>query len=154
VLAYHIDNEVVQQVCNTYLGKNLLVTNQSKWGQDKIIKAYRSQFIIEDVFKEMKDRTGGSWWPMCHWTDSKIRVHALYCTISLLMRALLLRRIKRAKINISLKRLLTSLRDVREIINVFPKKPKENKNRCQTTLTKLSELQEKTLKALNLDHKS
>lgn len=154
VLSYCVDNDMMQQVCDTYLGKNLLVTNRSKWSQDRIIKAYRSQFIIEDVFKEMKDRREGSWWPMCHWTDSKIRVHALYCTISLLMRALLLRKIKQANIKISLKRLLTSLRDIKEVISVFPKKRKEKKEMHQTSLTKLSELQEKILKTLKLDHKT
>jgi transposase len=149
-ISYSLDNQAVQQLCDTYLGKNILVTSQSEWEQDRVIKAYRSQFIVENVFKEMKDRTEGSWWPMCHWTDSKIRVHALYCTISLLIRALLLRRAQEAKIKISLKRLLASLREIKEVVNVFPKKGKEAKGQCQTTLTELSELQEKILKTLNI----
>lgn len=80
-----------------------------KYDQQKIIKAYRSQFIIEDVFKEKKDRSTGSWWPLYHWTDSKISVHGLYCTIALLLRALILRRVRQAGIGLSMKRVLAEL---------------------------------------------
>ena len=79
-----------------YLGKNILITNRAEWDNVKIIKAYRSQFVIEEVFKEMKDRNTGSWWPLFHWTDSKIKVHGLYCTIALLLRALAYRRVRQA----------------------------------------------------------
>ena len=73
------------ELADTYLGKNILISNREAWDDERIIEAYRSQFIIENVFKEMKDRTHGNWWPMNHWTDSKIAVHALYCTIALLL---------------------------------------------------------------------
>ena len=151
---YHVDTKALNNICNTYLGKNILLTNRAEWENERIILAYRSQFIIEDVFKEMKDRNEGSWWPLCHWTDSKIRVHALYCTIALLLRALLLRRIHQAKIMVSLKRLLKTLRDIREVIAVYPPKHKRGKEQRQTTLSKLSEFQQKILKVLGIKHDS
>jgi len=58
------------------VGKNLIMTDREQWGNDQIILAYRSQFHIEKVFKEMKDRDIGSWWPLYHWTDQKINVHS------------------------------------------------------------------------------
>ena len=67
-----------------------------------IIRAYRSQFLIEAVFKVMKDRGAGTWWPLNHWTDRKIQVHALYCTIGFLRRGLMHRRVQRAGVQISL----------------------------------------------------
>jgi transposase len=42
---------------------------------EQIILAYRSQFNIENVFKEMKDRDIGNWWPVFHWTEQKIQIH-------------------------------------------------------------------------------
>jgi len=153
-LNYQVDTKALDNICNTYLGKNILLTNQAEWENERIIRAYRSQFIIEDVFKEMKDRNEGSWWPLCHWTDSKIRVHALYCTIALLLRALTLRRVRQAGIIISLKRLLKALRDIREVIAVYPQKSKQKKEQRQTTLTKLSELQQKVLRVLGIKHDS
>ena len=104
-LAYDIDHDVIKQLSDTYLGKNLIITDRKQWGNDQIILAYRSQFHIENVFKEMKDRDIGSWWPLYHWTDQKINVHSFYCTIAVLLRALAHRRVKQAGIDISMKRL-------------------------------------------------
>ena len=113
--------------------------------------AYRSQFIIEDVFKEMKDRETGTWWPVGHWTDSKIRVHALYCTIALLLRAVLLRRVRQAGLPLSLKRLLAELDTVREVVNIYPRKRRQTAERRQTVLTKTSQMQQKLLALLELE---
>lgn len=87
------------------MGKNILVTDRDTWDNDQIILAYRSQFHIENVLKEMKDRDIGSWWPLYHWTDQKINVPSFSCTIAVLLRALAHRRVKGAGIDISMKRL-------------------------------------------------
>jgi transposase len=149
-LKYEVNTKALDRLTNTYLGKNILVTNREEWGEEKIILAYRSQYLIEDVFKEMKDRRIGSWWPMYHWTDSKIRVHGLYCTIAMLLRGLLLRRIRRAGIDISLKRLLRELQEIREVINVYPPKRGQRAARQQTVLSKTNELQDRLLSILAL----
>lgn len=150
-LHYELDTAALDRLCNTYLGKNILITNQHAWRQEKIILAYRSQFLIEDVFKEIKDRSIGSWWPMNHWTDSKIRVHGLYCTVAILLRGLALRRVHRARINISMKRLLTELDGIREVINVYPRKRSRRTTRQQTVLTKTNEIQDRLLSVLGLN---
>ena len=90
---------------DTYLGKNIIITDRATWHDEQIILAYRSQFHIENVFKDMKDRDIGSWWPLYHWTDQKINVHSFSCTIAVLLRALAHRRVKEAGIDISMKRL-------------------------------------------------
>jgi transposase len=149
-LKYELNTKALDQLTNTYLGKNILVTNREEWSKEKIILAYRSQYLIEDVFKEMKDRRIGSWWPMYHWTDSKIRVHGLYCTIAMLLRGLLLRRVRRAGIDISMKRLLRELQQIREVINVYPLKRGQRAARQQTVLSKTNELQDRLLSTLVL----
>ncbi len=70
----------------------------------------------------MKDRGTGSWWPMLDWTDSKMRVHGLYCTIALLRRALMYRRVKTSGLPLSMQRTLTELDEIREVVNIYPKK--------------------------------
>jgi transposase len=146
-LKYSICTDSLGDICSTYLGKNILITSRGLWNSDRIIKAYRSQYIIEDVFKEMKDRDDGSWWPMFHWTDSKIHVHALYCTIALLLRALIQRKVQKSGMNISMKRILTSLRNIREVVTVCSKQKKR-----RTTLTRQDEIQEKLLETLSMQH--
>lgn len=149
-LEHAVDPAALSALADTYLGKNILISNRESWDDAKIIEAYRSQFIIENVFKEMKDRSSGSWWPMNHWTDSKIQVHGLYCTIALLLRALMLRRVKAANMNLSMKRLLSELDAMHQVINIFPKKRRQKTQRRQAVLSRTSELQDKLIDVLGL----
>ena len=152
-LKYEIDSETVHEISDTYLGKNIIITSRKNWDDAKIIQTYRSQFIIEDVFKEMKDRKKGSWWPLHHWTDSKIKVHALYCTIALLLKALIFRRIRQAGLHISTNRIISELETIREVITIFPRKRRQKTEVKQAVLTKTSEIQKKVMSILELKEK-
>lgn len=149
-LQYRIDAEAMASVTNTYLGKNLLISSRDEWTDEQIIKAYRSQFQIEEIFKESKDRVTGSWWPMHHWTDSKIRVHGLYCTLALLMRSLLMRRVRKAGLNLSMKKLLATLGGIREVVNIYPAK-RGKQERLRTVLSRRSALQARLMSILDLE---
>ena len=147
-LEYMIDTNAVHELSNTYLGKNIIITSRENWDNAKIIIAYRSQFIIEDVFKEMKDRNTGSWWPMHHWTDSKIRVHGFYCTIALLIRALTFRRVRKAGICLSMKRVFKELDGIREVVNIYARKRRQKTEQKQSVLSKTSEVQQQLMSTL------
>lgn len=149
-LEYAIDQAALSEIADTHLGKNIIISNRESWDDSRIIEAYRSQFIIENVFKEMKDRTTGNWWPMNHWTDSEIRVHGLYSTIALLLRTLMWRRVKAANIHLSMKRLLSELDDMRQVVNIYPKKHRQKTERKQVVFSRTSELQEKLVAVLGL----
>ncbi len=149
-LTYEIDTDAMKRLADTSLGKNILVTSREHWSNDQIILAYRSQFHIENMFKEMKDRDIGNWWPLYHWTDQKIYVHGFYCTIALLLRALAHRRLQQAGITISMKRMLTELEDVKEVLLVYPRKRRAKTERSQTVLSKTSELQQSLLSILGI----
>ena len=149
-LSYDVDGEALRELSETCLGKNILITNRDDWDDASIICAYRSQYMIEAVFREMKDRCAGSWWPLNHWTDSKIRVHALYCTVALLLRALALRRLRESGLSLCMTRFLSELNAVREVVNIYPKKRGQKRARQQSVLTKTSELQEQILKILGI----
>jgi transposase len=60
-VAYGIDADALHRIAETHLGKTILISNRKEWSDERIIEAYRSQYLIEAVFKEMKDRTTGSW---------------------------------------------------------------------------------------------
>ena len=148
-----LDADAIHDLSNTYLGKNILITNRNDWDDAKIIKAYHSQFLIEDVFKEMKDRSTGNWWPMLHWTDSKIKVHGLYCTIAVLIRSLMARRVRKAGLQLSMKRILQELDTIKEVVNIYPRKGRQKVERRQAVLSKLSDTQEQLMSILKLDDK-
>ena len=149
-LDYSVDPDALATLANTLLGKNILISTRDSWTDAKIIEAYRSQSVIENVFKEMKDRTTGSWWPLHHWTDSKIHVHGLYCTLALLLRGLMSRRVKAAGIPLSMSRLISELADIRQVINVYPKKRKQTAAHKQMVMSKTSELQNRLIDLLGL----
>lgn len=149
-LSHELDSVALGNLAETYLGKNIIITDREDWDDDAIISAYRSQFIIEDVFKEMKDRRTGSWWPLHHWTDSKIAVHGLYCSLALLLRSLAFRRVRQAGINLSMPRFLSELADIREVVNIYPKKRGQKDRATQAVLTETSDLQKRILEILRL----
>jgi len=149
-LSYHLDSDALKKLSDNYLGKTILITSRKEWDEGMIIKVYRSQYVIENVFKEMKNRNDGTWWPLHHWTNSKILVHGLYCTIAILLRSLIFRRVTFAGVKISLTRLLSELRAIREVINVYTPKPGRKQPRRQTTLSKVSQLQEQLISILQL----
>ncbi len=149
-LEYDIDHDVIKDLSDTCLEKNIIVTDRDQWDDEQIILAYRSQFHIENIFKEMKDRDIGSWWPLYHWTDQKINVHSFYCTIAVLLRALAHRRVKQAGIDISMKRLLAELSAIKEVIVLYPRKRGAKTDPQHTVLSKTSELQQSLLSILDI----
>jgi transposase len=141
LLTYSLKSEAYAELADTYLGKNIIITDNHNWSTEDIILTYRSQYIIEDVFKQMKDRKTGTWWPMFHWTDQMIRVHGLYCSLSLLIRSLILKRIQEAEMSMSMNKLHEKLSGIREVLNVFPKGKK--KQSTQSVVTKMDEVQQR-----------
>jgi len=140
ILTYNLNTDAYAKLADTYLGKNIIITDNHDWSTEDIIVTYRSQYIIEDIFKQMKDRKTGTWWPMFHWTDQKIRVHGLYCSLSLLLRALIMKRIQEASMPMSMNKLHEKLSGIREVLNVFPKR--KNKQSAQSVVSKMDEVQQ------------
>lgn len=65
-LEHALDRAALSTHADTHLSKNIIISNRESWDDSMIMKAYRSLFIIENEFKEMKDRMTGSWWPLNH----------------------------------------------------------------------------------------
>lgn len=149
-LTFQAEAAAQEQLKDTYLGKTLLLTSHHQWTDAQVIRAYRSQFVIEEIFHEMKDRHIGAWWPLHHWTDSKIQVHGLYCTIAVLLRALLWRRARQAGLRLSMSALLDKLGQLRQVINVFPAKRAGQSQPQQEVLTKRDEAQQRLIEVLGL----
>jgi len=150
VLTYQADPQALEKLADTFLGKTILITGHKDWTDSQIIRAYRSQFLIEEIFHEMKDRHIGSWWPLHHWTDSKIQVHGLYCTTAVLLRALLWRRVRQAGLKVSMKRLLDELEQIQQVINFFPGRHPGQSVVEQLVPTRRNATQEKLVEILGL----
>ena len=62
----------------THLGKTILFTDNADWTNEEIVLGYCAQHLSSiAAFRDMKNPHFLGWLPMFHWTDSRIRVHAL-----------------------------------------------------------------------------
>lgn len=133
----------------TLLGKTILFTDQHPWSDERIVGAYRSQFHVEAAFRRMKDPRFLTFRPTYHWTDQKLKVHAFYCVLALMIMSLLRRTLAQAGIPLSIARIAERLSDIQEVVNLYPT-PKGAKPRIQMNLSKCDTEQTAMLEALNL----
>ena len=114
-MEYCLDNKAFEKLKNTLLGKTILYTDRKDWHPEDIILAYRDQYAIEHAFRQMKDPSWVSWDPNFHWTDQKIKVHAFYCYLSLLLSTLLRRELTNLGLNYSISTALEKLSKIQEV---------------------------------------
>lgn len=153
-LAYCTDAGAYAHIKHQQLGKRILFTDQHVWSDDQIVLAYRSQSHVEDAFADMKDPHFLGWEPMFHWTDSKIRVHALYCVLALILATLLQRRASQNGLSLSIKALFSALSGIQEVTNIYPatgKSSSPGRPHLKTTLTEMDQTQQQLYRLFDLD---
>lgn len=152
-LTYHTDAAAYARIKRIQLGKRIVFTDRHAWSTEQIVLAYRSLATIEDAFADMKDPHVLSWEPMFHWTDSKIRVHAFYCVLALILSSLLHRRVVQGGVRLSLQALLKALNGMQEVINIYPpggRPGSPGRPPVKTILTELDPTQQALYRLLDL----
>jgi transposase len=132
-----------REVQRRYLGKTVLFTDQHEWESTAIVSAYRGLWKQEALFRVSKGRRG-PWWPLYHWTDSKIRVHALYCYFALLLLSILQLKLQEGGLTISTDHCLARLRKIQEALVVY------TNGSAERVLTKLDDSQQSLAQTLGL----
>jgi len=150
-LVYHWDEQALQAMIDLHFGKTLLFTDRSEWSDEQVIAAYRSQAKIEDAFRQMKDAQFVCWRPLLHWTDQKVRVHAAYCVLALLLSALLLREVRRAGVVIGLDLLLETFAGIQGVIDLPRSTGRERSVPVAIRLTRRNAEQERLFGLLHLE---
>ncbi len=149
VLRFSTNTTAVARLHRRLFGKNILFTDNHLWSNAEIIAAYRGQYGIEDAFKQMKHPIFVSWTPRYHWTDQKIRVHALYCVLALTIVSLLQRELSRKGLDISIPQMLQNLSAVHEVAIFYPKN-KVSGSPVKLSLSEMTPLQRKLVRLLGL----
>ena len=148
-LSYHLDHTAWSRLQHTLLGKNILFTDQEAWSDEAIVRAYRGQYHIEEAFKRMKNPHFVSWRPLHHWTDQKIRVHAFYCVLALLLSSLLRRTLAQKGLQLSIVKILQTLAGIKEVALLY--RGPRSKTPPVITYSQLNPLQQQLFHALSLD---
>lgn len=147
-LNYRVDQAAWDRLQHTLLGKNILFTDQDSWSDEEIVRAYRGQHHIEEAFKRMKNPHFVSWHPLHHWTDQKIRVHAFYCVLALLLSSLLRRTLAQKGIEMSIVKVLATLSKIKEVALIY--RGPRSRMQPAISLNRLSPPQTDLLEVLDL----
>src|SRR4030067_2567451 len=115
---FWIDPVAFENLKRIRLGKRILCTDNHTWTTEEIILGSRAQSHIENAFKQMKDPHWVSFSPTFHWTDQKLRVHAFYCILALMLSSLLQRKVAHADIYLTIPTLYEQLSALNEIVNL------------------------------------
>jgi len=149
-LQFRFRDESWKELASTLLGKTILFTDRDDWSDEQIVLAYRAQFHVEAAFRHMKDPRFLTFRPTFHWTDQKLRVHAFYCVLALMMVSLLRRKLAQAGIALSVAGMMEKLADIREVTLLYPTPPRAKAPFARTVLSELDDVQRKMLDALDL----
>lgn len=102
-------------------GKRILFSDKDRDAAPTaaIVTDYRSQEAAEGDFRQMKDPKVVSFSPMFHFTDHKIRIHAFYCVLALMVARLMTREADRAGVHLSVRELLGALAGIQETVLLY-----------------------------------
>ena len=128
----------------TRFGKQILFTDRESLTVGEVIDIYLDRYIVEDAFRITKSDRWVKMDPVFHWTDSKIRVHALTCMIALLLVRIAHKRARANGFEHGAQRMLELLSSVNTAILLYPKSTKAVRVRCS-----ISKEQEVLLTALD-----
>lgn len=111
-------------------GKLVLFSNRESVSRAEIIKIYQDRAIVESAFRVTKSDDWVKWGPAFHWTDSKIRVHALTCVIALLLVRIAHKRARQAGFMQGAERMMELLSGVRSALIYYPQSKKPQRKLC------------------------
>jgi transposase len=101
------------------LGKSIIFTDRNDWTTGQIVGAYRSQYHVEEAFKQMKDTKYLSFRPIRHFTDAHVRVHAFYCILSYMLACLLNKELDLMGYKLSIHRMLDIFQIPQQVTSVY-----------------------------------
>jgi len=149
-LDFSSDQDALHGLIERICGKTILFTDREAWTHEQIVAAYRGQSGIEDRFRDMNNWDFLRWSPMFHWTDQKIRVHAFYCVLALMLVGVLRKRLADAGIDLPPHALLDSLGKMLETVVIYPPAHPPARPRLATTMSRFDSQQKAIYNALNL----
>ena len=155
-LHYRVDQDAIEHIAAREWGKRIIFTDRHEWTDEQIIAAYRAQSKGESAFRQSKDREFASFSPAFHWTDQKLRVHAFYCTLSLMIVSLIERQIRHANIELDglplgSKLAMRLLTEIHEVTSIYPPAGgRQGRPRAHTTLAEIDDTQQRLFDTLGL----
>jgi transposase len=151
-LSFRFLRAAYQQLRSSLLGKTILFTDHGEDGsEEQIVLGYRAQHHVEDDFRLMKNPRYLSFRPSFHWTDQKLRVHAFYCVLALMMLNLLRRQLAQAGLSLSIAEMMDQLREIQEVTLLYPAPQVSQEPFVRTQLSETNPTQQQMIAVLGLE---
>jgi hypothetical protein len=88
---------------------------------------------------------------MHHWTDSKIRIHAFYCTLGISLLQYLPRESQSVWPGLTVEHFLEELRQIQQFVLLYPPLGDKGPNRVATVLSRQTPAQQALAESLGLE---
>lgn len=150
-LSWSFDEAAFELLTATELGKRIIFTDRAAWTTRQIVVAYRSQWEAEAAFRQMHSHEHAAFRPIFHWTDQKIRVHALYGVASLMLVNLAWREADRAGMGLSPNEVMEALAAIQEATLIYPPARGQGKPRILRRLTDMDPVQRDLFRLFSLE---
>jgi hypothetical protein len=87
-LQWTVDAARRRELERTRLGRRVLCTDRKSWSTERIVRAYRGQWKVDDLFRRAKQGGVVPWGPSYQWADASLHLHTFATVLGLTLVAL------------------------------------------------------------------
>jgi transposase len=84
-LRWWVDSVRRRRLERTRLGRRVLCTDRHQWSNVRIVRAFRGQWKVEELFRRAKKGGLVPWGPSYQWADTSLRVHTFATALGLML---------------------------------------------------------------------
>jgi transposase len=82
-LRWHVDAALRHRLETTRLGRRVLCTDRHSWSTERLVRAFRGQWNVEELFRRAKKGGVVPWGPSYQWADGSLRLHTFATVLGL-----------------------------------------------------------------------
>lgn len=87
-LTYRVNAPKRAEMEKNRLGRRVLCTDRHDWSTERIVRAFRGQWNVEELFRRSKKGGVSAWGPSHQWNDASIRLHTFATVLGLTLASL------------------------------------------------------------------
>jgi len=85
---WQVDPVLRRKLETTRLGRRVLCTDHHSWSTERIVRGFRGQWNVEELFRRTKKGGVVPWGPSHQWADGSLRLHTFATVLGLMLVAL------------------------------------------------------------------
>jgi transposase len=87
-LTYRVNARKRADLEKNRLGRRVLCTDHHNWSTERIVRAFRGQWNVEELFRRSKKGGVSAWGPSHQWNDASLRLHTFSTVLGLTLASL------------------------------------------------------------------